>query len=209
MTEEYEDKSRDWHSETKGNRDNAQGTSANRAESSIESGQQSRKSVSEVSEGRRRFTKAGLLASPVLMSVASRPVFGGGTPCMSNILSGNLSNPSRGQCATGAGPSDWLPLADSWSSLTGGLITQATAFNDFFPTNGAYADTTTSLMVEILTQDATSIESSFIAALLNAAASPPPPADPYVLTVLQVTEHLWPGHYVHVVNVQDFLNSTW
>lgn len=137
MTEEYKDKSRDGHSETKGNRDNAQGTSADRAESCIESGQQSRESVSEVSEGRRRFTKAGLLASPVLMSVASRPVLGGGIPCMSNILSGNLSNPLRGQCALGAGgASFWLNDVgpQNWFAETGAI--EADTLKD----GGAYVE---------------------------------------------------------------------
>ncbi len=41
----------------------------------------------------------GLLASPILMSVAARPVLGAaGVNCLSNALSGNLSNPERGLC---------------------------------------------------------------------------------------------------------------
>jgi len=55
-----------------------------------------------VSEGRRRFARAGLLAPPILMSVVSRPVIGGGVNCLSNALSGNLSNPDRGLCETPA-----------------------------------------------------------------------------------------------------------
>ena len=58
-------------------------------------------SAEEISEGRRRFARASLLASPILMSVASRPVLGGaGVNCFSNALSGNLSYPDRGLCET-------------------------------------------------------------------------------------------------------------
>ena len=66
----------------------------------------------QVSESRRRFAKAGLLASPILMSVASRPVFG--APCLSNILSGNLSDPDRGQCRPGDSPETWKSNPGSW-----------------------------------------------------------------------------------------------
>ncbi len=63
-------------------------------------------------ESRRRFTKAGLLAPPVLMSVASRPVFG--AQCLSNALSGNLSHPDRGECSTGYDPAHWRGSPGSW-----------------------------------------------------------------------------------------------
>lgn len=66
-------------------------------------------SSKSISHSRRRFAKAGLLAPPILMSVASRPVLGTtGVNCFSNALSGNLSNPDpdHGLCETIAGV-DW------------------------------------------------------------------------------------------------------
>lgn len=67
---------------------------------------------------RRSFTKAGI-AAPVVMTLASRPVFG--AQCLSNMLSGNLSNHGhRSECAGGVSP---LFLAtpnfddENWSNI--------------------------------------------------------------------------------------------
>lgn len=57
-----------------------------------------------VNEKRRRLAKFAV-GAPVLVTLASRPVFG--APCLSNMLSGNLSDPNRGQCSTGASPGGW------------------------------------------------------------------------------------------------------
>ena len=52
----------------------------------------------EVDPSRRSLTRLGL-GAPVLMTLASQPVFGAN--CLSNALSGNLSDPDRGQCLLG------------------------------------------------------------------------------------------------------------
>ena len=57
-----------------------------------------------VSEKRRRLAKFAL-GAPVLVTLASRPVLAG--QCLSNMMSGNLSNPDRGNCSTGLGPGAW------------------------------------------------------------------------------------------------------
>ena len=57
-----------------------------------------------VDESRRGFAKIGA-AAPVLMTLASQPVFGAN--CLSNALSGNLSDPDRGNCAFGWSPGGW------------------------------------------------------------------------------------------------------
>jgi hypothetical protein len=67
-----------------------------------------------ISSSRRQFTKASLLASPVLMSVVSRPVFGVG--CLSNMLSGNLSDPNRGECNLGLNTLYWRENPGAWPS---------------------------------------------------------------------------------------------
>ncbi|PCI22305.1 MAG: hypothetical protein COB62_01635 [Piscirickettsiaceae bacterium] len=61
-----------------------------------------------IDKGRRRFGKAGV-AAPILMTLASQPAFGwgGGMQCMSNMMSGNLSDPSRGNCDLGWSPGGW------------------------------------------------------------------------------------------------------
>jgi len=53
---------------------------------------------------RRSFSKAGL-SVPVIMTLASQPVLG--RPCLSNIISGNLSDPDRGECTLGNSPGGW------------------------------------------------------------------------------------------------------
>jgi hypothetical protein len=75
--------------------------------------------------GRRAFAKLGL-AAPVLLTLSSRPIMAGG--CLSNILSGNLSDPSRGDCQLGWSPGGWcnpvgqingLLTLDAWDAATG------------------------------------------------------------------------------------------
>ncbi|MBE0469755.1 MAG: hypothetical protein IBX55_09650 [Methyloprofundus sp.] len=54
---------------------------------------------------RRSFAKAGI-AAPVIMTLASRPVLG--AQCLSNMMSGNLSDPNRGNyCWGGMSPGFW------------------------------------------------------------------------------------------------------
>ena len=99
---------------SKSKHDKPQNTAVVQAQSFIETSRQEIGTDSEALESRRRFTKAGLLAPPVLMSLASRPVLGGGIPCISNMLSGNLSTPLRGACELGfQDPSGWL-VDNAW-----------------------------------------------------------------------------------------------
>ena len=53
---------------------------------------------------RRQLAKLGF-GAPVLASLASRPVFA--APCLSNMMSGNLSHPNRGNCSKGWSPGGW------------------------------------------------------------------------------------------------------
>jgi hypothetical protein len=57
-----------------------------------------------VNEKRRRFARFAF-GTPVIVTLASRPVFAVG--CLSNMMSGNLSDPNRGQCAKGWSPGGW------------------------------------------------------------------------------------------------------
>lgn len=60
-----------------------------------------------VNAKRRRLAKLGF-GAPVLMTLASRPVFA--AQCLSNMMSGNLSQPGRGNCAKGWSPGGWGQL---------------------------------------------------------------------------------------------------
>lgn len=59
-------------------------------------------------QSRRRFVKVGLAATPVLMSVASRPVWGSGLCSLSGLMSGNASQHTH-ECTQGYGctPGFW------------------------------------------------------------------------------------------------------
>lgn len=75
-----------------------------------------------VDKNRRQFSKVGV-ATPILMTLASQPVFGGA--CLSNMLSGNLSDPDKGDCGPGWSPGGWgnpvgqidgMDTIDAWAS---------------------------------------------------------------------------------------------
>lgn len=62
-----------------------------------------------VDESRRRFTKAGVVASGVLFTLGSQPVLGTGWVCKSpsGFLSGNLSNHGTPKTCSGRTPGYW------------------------------------------------------------------------------------------------------
>ncbi|WP_275098449.1 hypothetical protein [Sedimenticola hydrogenitrophicus] len=178
-----------------------------------------------ISSSRRQFTKASLLASPVLMSVVSRPVFGVG--CLSNMLSGNLSDPNRGECNLGLNPEYWLENPGAWP-IAAGFTPEGTPpsscsdcingngngngnwkceggalFNDYFLSGPQ--DALNRSMYEILCTDGSSDEFLIITALLNAMTD-----SNYVLSVEQVMT-LWadPTLGGQIADFQSFLNSTW
>lgn len=59
---------------------------------------------SNIDNVRRRLNKTAL-ATPIVASLASRQALAGN--CLSNMLSGNLSDPNRGQCSKGWSPGGW------------------------------------------------------------------------------------------------------
>lgn len=82
-----------------------------------------------IDKGRRRLSKAAL-ATPVIASLASRPAFGGN--CLSNMLSGNLSDPDRGQCSLGWSPGGW--------GLPGGNISTYSTLSAWTAAGFVYGD---------------------------------------------------------------------
>lgn len=177
-----------------------------------------------VSTSRRNFTKSGLLASPVLMTVVSRPVFGVG--CLSNMLSGNLSDPDRGECNLGLSPGYWKEHPEAWP-ITAGFMSDNSVptscgdctsndkgtkswdcsggalFNDYF-TDGPQ-DQLDRSMHELICTETTEDTFHIIAALLNALSD-----TNYVLSVEQV-KALWVDQTMggQITNFRDFLDSTW
>lgn len=172
------------------------------------------------SSARRRLIKGALAASPVLMSLTSRPVMA--NPCsLSGFQSGNLSRTTNSEkvCATGKDPRYWATRA-AWptpycSAPRGqnGLCDQGTPFHH--PTEGFYGneqylaiEQRSKTMLEVLVaNDSTSPGSFVVAALLNAAHF-----SDYVLTTEEVRK-LYNEKYltgeVSSTELRDFLRTTW
>ena len=76
-------------------------------------------SEQQVDKSRRRFSKAGA-ATPILMTLASQPVFG--NACMSRMMSGNQSAAHKTiPCTFGYSPGSWKNI-----ETKGGSINEAT-----------------------------------------------------------------------------------
>lgn len=69
------------------------------------------------SSGRRKLTRLGILGAPVVLTLSSRSVLAG--QCLSNMLSGNLSDPNRdSRCSKGWSPGGWGQPGGNISSYT-------------------------------------------------------------------------------------------
>jgi hypothetical protein len=138
-----------------------------------------------ISDERRKLLRATLAASPVLLSVASRPVLGQIT-CAAASAMGSMS-PSGGartaQICSGLTPSQWKSHASSWPSPYCATTMKATGHAATLfhcPTTGlagrTYGDRT---MLEVIDvnesgQGNTSLGRYIVAALLNARAARTP-----------------------------------
>lgn len=167
-----------------------------------------------VNKKRRIMLGAGTMA-PVVLTLVSPSVFGA-AQCLSQQLSGNLSQTVNPGCVTGNSPDYWA-LNTDWSStpfkhskggttcnVGAGQYEGGTVFNTAFP-----GDSETRTMAKILCSSTTSTEAYFIAAILNAYALSPN----YVLTPTQVRA-LRNGAVYPLINgpsttVEEFLASTW
>lgn len=187
-----------------------------------------------VSAQRRKWAKLGV-GAPIVMTLASRPVLAG--QCLSNMMSGNLSNPDRGNCSKGWSPGGWgLPggqihiysTPGCWAAiglLYGNLTPNANPNQYDSYTGGATLAIvpsalnknnlpTTKLLREILviTPANYQLTRHLVCAYLNAKLSALPGSTfHYILTVQQVVD-LASG----VISLppgyndlQTFLGSTW
>lgn len=113
-----------------------------------------------VNRSRRRFTGAGLSASAIL-TLASRPAFGGFSCTISGHMSGNHSTPGGFDCF-GREVSYYLPDDTNWPP--GFAVTDL--FNDVFSASGRMEASTLTLM-EALELGTGSIPANAVAALFN------------------------------------------
>ncbi len=170
----------------------------------------------DVSESRRRFTRLGV-GAPVILSLVSKPVLG--AQCLSNMLSGNLSDPDRGACSRGGSPGAW--------KNRGGRISTFSTVDAWSAAGFSYQNSTTSTapfssllsgvqsnirLVQILRDNPGTLNAGIICAYLNARLSENTGGSfKYILTSAQVVGLVngsipLPPAYV---SLHSFLYSTW
>ena len=189
---------------------------------------------SGVRESRRRFSRLGLGAAPIVISLVSKPVLG--AQCLSNMLSGNLSDPNRGNCSKGWSPGGWgmpggnigqytttgawkavgynfgnLKNADAkhnkLESYVGGTTVGQAGLNGLLPSSGS-----SKLLRDVLIDTANQKDRHVLAAWLNAKFSENSGGTfTYILTTAQVIGLAngsipLPQPYL---DLSTFLDSTW
>ena len=169
---------------------------------------------------RRQLAKLGF-GAPVLATLASRPVFAG--QCLSNMMSGNLSSPDRGNCSKGGSPVGWgqpggkiVGFSDAVAYSTAGF--SPTALLSILPS---------ALLKESIPAGVTIIgvlnkpydntfTRHFVTAYLNAALGEKSATFQYILTRQQVLDLATgvakipvnaPGYLTN--NFKTFFDSTW
>lgn len=147
------------------------------------------KNGADFKENRRRLLKGGMAAAPVLMTLASRPVLGGGgdTPgeCKtpSGFASGNVSQHGTPHYCSGRTPGYWKAHLEAWpppyypTTTSGPGGHTATLFHS--PTTGLNGTQFPGkTMLEVLNMgggDYIALARHIVAALLNAKAGLVPP----------------------------------
>ncbi len=192
-------------------------------QSSVEMPESAQQSVSS---SRRKLAGFGL-GAPVIMSLASRPVMG--AQCLSNMMSGNLSDPDRGQCVEGNSPGGWgqpggtvaggvkdpvawTAIGFSLTSTVAQITSNGLNVPSAVPSSATLGDVLNSNMHPAFDKDAWMLARATINAYLNALAGASFGSSfQYVLTPQQVidlsngTIPIPPGY----TNLKDFFHSTW
>ena len=175
---------------------------------------------------RRKLTKVGV-AAPVIMTLGSKPVFG--AQCLSEMMSGNMSQTGDGSCRLGSSYDRWTDPASAplWAIALGG--TEASAYGTPKPNGsgcGGFSDgelfgkyftgardkpmrevLCKNWKTEMVSGGGSNAESRcWIAAFLNSKSD-----TEYILSTDQVlcfwdgTQDIPPGY----MSLTDFFNSTW
>lgn len=170
---------------------------------------------------RRQLAKLGF-GAPILATLASRPVFAG--QCLSNMMSGNLSNPNRGNCSKGWSPGGWGQLGgnvhiyttiNAWTAI-GFNYNTATMANVPPALNKDGVPQTTLLKTLIMVPQTGQLTRHFVCAYFNAKLSALSGSTfMYILTTQQVLDMAtgaitiplgapgYPGDF------NTFFDSTW
>lgn len=190
-------------------------------DSKIQSGEVEGEVEAATRARRRKWVKLGL-GAPVLMTLASRPVLAGN--CLSNMMSGNLSDPNRGKCSKGWSPGGWgqpggnvhiYTTAGAWTQIglnynTAKMSNVPAVLNkDSVPAN--------TLLTTLLNVPQTGqLTRHFVCAFFNAKLSAVSGSTfTYIMTVQQVldlaqgTISIPVGAPGYPSNFLTFLDSTW
>jgi hypothetical protein len=164
------------------------------AENATENAAESQRDLADHARAsaRRRFIRGAAAASPVLLTLVSRPVLGTSRLCSaSGFMSGNLSQPQGSESCGGLSPGFWkthtpwpAPYVSGTQSGNGSTFSGGTKFHDVFA-KGKY-NFGTSSMLKVLWTEPGSFAFHTIAALLNAASG----INGYGLTTAQVIQ-IW------------------
>ena len=77
-------------------------------------------------EKRRRFIKGAGLAAPVVLSLANRSAFGAAKGCLSQQVSGNISEAGAGSCSSGSLVTVWNPTNQTIGTTKGNIALSTT-----------------------------------------------------------------------------------
>ena len=191
----------------------------NEMASRLETVQGSKAAEGLVSAQRRKWAKLGL-GAPIVATLVSRPVLAAN--CLSNMMSGNLSNPNRGHCSKGWSPGGW---GQPQGTINGYKDSVAWSIAGINP-NALLSTLPSALIKESFPAATTIIQSlnvpysttltrHFVTAYLNAALSDNDNTFMYILTKQQVLAMAMgtiliplnaPGY---PSNYKTFFDSTW
>ena len=170
---------------------------------------------------RRQLAKLGF-GAPVLATLASRPVFAG--QCLSNMMSGNLSNPNRGNCSKGWSPGGWgqpggnvhiYTTVNAWTAI-GLNYNTATMANVPAVLNKDSVPAATLLKTLLMVPQTGQLTRHFVCAYFNAKLSALSGSTfMYILTTQQVLDlatgviSIPQGAPGYPSNFNTFFDSTW
>jgi hypothetical protein len=100
-------------------------------------------------EKRRRFIKGAGLAAPVVLSLANRSAFGAAKGCLSQQVSGNISEAGAGSCSSGSLVTVWNPTNQTIGTTKGNIALSTT--QTIGTTKGNIALSTTQTTTPIVT----------------------------------------------------------
>jgi hypothetical protein len=153
---------------------------------------------------RRRLAQLGGALLPGILTLAARPTWATtGVQCLSNRMSGNLSQPDTLACSFGrpvntwkSNKNLWTPTGCQYGTLKKGKSATSTNPYDYtggttFGTHFPGSTVATKPMRQVMADSPTSVEAIFAAALLSGLADPAYSPNPVEVKQLYSNPGLW------------------